>query len=499
MNPQTKPRDAEMAPPLPHNADAERAVLGAILLDNRAYEVIADKITAQDFFLDQHRRIFERITQLVDFYQPVDLITLSELLSRHNELEAAGGPAYLSQLMDGMPRATNVEHHARIVKEKAALRQVIRLADAIRQEAFDGEVDSRKLTELATLRTVDTKRTIAWEGLETETDIVRQQGSMLRYIVDEIVPEQRITLLFGSEKAGKSIIALDLLKHVANGKPWLNRKTTKTPCLYLDFEDGVLGAYIAWLSGVGDEKVRFVTVRSENGLPAIDDPGLLAICREKRPLIVLDSLHKIFGRNRTGGVGSAWQSSDFEPVLERIRQLCVAGATVILIHHSTKSDGEQYRDSSAIGANVDFLFAVVGDEPDALGVKRIHLKGQPSRGAQPPTLHILAFPHIIEHGHLCLDAGLEVEDDSARRAWNVVAKHGPAKNKSDLAKQMKLRTKTALAGIASALRQGWLIESELGEVNLGQAPGNVREAIREAAKPELMGNNSGSAQENYPD
>ena len=109
--------------------------------------------------------------------------------------------------------------------------------------------------------------------------------------------------------------------------------------------------------------MRFLTIRTQNGIPALDDPGLLAMCAEIQPLIVLDSLHKLFARNKEGKFGSAWQSSDYEPVLEKIRQLCVAGATVILIHHSTKSDEEKYRDSSAIGANVDFLFAVIGDEP----------------------------------------------------------------------------------------------------------------------------------------
>jgi len=327
--------------------------------------------------------------------------------------------------------------------------------------------------------------------------MLEQQGSALEYIVDEIIPKQRVTMLFGQEKSGKSIIALDLCKHVTNGVPWLNHKTIKTPCLYIDLEDGILGSYIAWIKGVGDEQIRFITHRSQSGIPQLDDPGLLAICAEKKPLIVLDSLHKLFSRNKEGKFGSAWQSSDYEPVLEKIRQLCVAGATVILIHHATKSDEEQYRDSSAIGANVDFLFAVVGDDP-VNGVKRIHLKGQPSRGAQPPTIHILAFPHIIEQGHLCLDAGLEEEEDAALLVAQEVEAHGPAASKRALVKRLKGRTETRLAAIDKATQLGWLIVSESGEINLGSRPLFGPKTGRETLQREESGNALGISEEDAP-
>ena len=341
------------------------------------------------------------------------------------------------------------------------------------------------------------QKAISWEAQITEDEMLEQQGSALEYIVDEIIPKQRVTMLFGQEKSGKSIIALDLCKHVTNGVPWLNHKTIKTPCLYIDLEDGILGSYIAWIKGVGDEQIRFITHRSQSGIPQLDDPGLLAICAEKKPLIVLDSLHKLFSRNKEGKFGSAWQSSDYEPVLEKIRQLCVAGATVILIHHATKSDEEQYRDSSAIGANVDFLFAVVGDDP-VNGVKRIHLKGQPSRGAQPPTIHILAFPHIIEQGHLCLDAGLEEEEDAALLVAQEVEAHGPAASKRALVKRLKGRTETRLAAIDKATQLGWLIVSESGEINLGSRPLFGPKTGRETLQREESGNALGISEEDAP-
>ena len=310
----------------------------------------------------------------------------------------------------------------------------------------------------------------------------QQEYKPVAYIVDEIIPKHRVTMLFGQEKSGKSIIAWDLLKHIANGVTWLNRKAIKTPCMYIDLEDGILGSYIGWLKNVGTEKVRFVTIRSENGIPALDDKGLLAMCVEMQPVIVLDSLHKLFTREKERKGASAWNAGDYEPVLEKIRQLCVAGATVILIHHSTKADNEQYRDSSAIGANVDFLFAVVGDEPVS-GVKRIHLIGKPSRGAQPPTVHILAFPHIIEHGHLCVDAGLEKEDIAAYAAAKEVRDNGPAESRTALWKRVGGRKGDGLEAIKQAIAFGYLKESDGGELNLGSMPLTAPEPYWFTTKP----------------
>jgi archaellum biogenesis ATPase FlaH len=329
------------------------------------------------------------------------------------------------------------------------------------------------------------QKAVRWDELQTEDDIVKQQGTQLDYIVEEIIPRHRVTMLFGQEKSGKSLVAWDLLKHIVNGVRWLNRNAAKTPCLYIDLEDGILGSYVGWLKNVGPEKVRFVTLRSENGIPALDDKGLLAMCRELQPVIVLDSLHKLFAREKERKGASAWNAGDYEPVLEKIRQLCVAGATVILIHHSTKADNEQYRDSSAIGANVDFLFAVVGDEPVS-GVKRIHLIGKPSRGAQPPTVHILAFPHIIEQGHLCVDAGLEKEDIAAYGAAKEVRDSGPAESRTALWKRLGGRKADVLEAIKQAIGFGYLKESESGEINLGSMPLAAPESYWEAAVPKRV-------------
>ena len=121
---------------LPHNLEAERSILGAILIRNDAFNVAAELIDADDFFRDAHRRVFDKMVDLNERGQAIDLVTLRDELSRSGDLEPVGGPAYISSLADGVPRSTNVEHYARIVKERATLRNLIAAANRIEAEAY---------------------------------------------------------------------------------------------------------------------------------------------------------------------------------------------------------------------------------------------------------------------------------------------------------------------------------------------------------------------------
>ncbi len=127
---------------LPHNLDAERSVLGAILLDNEAFNTAIAIVTSAAFFRDAHRRIFERMTVLVERRSAIDFVILREELERAGELEEVGGAAYLASLVDGVPRATNVEYYARIVKEKATLRSLIYAANKIVANAYEADQDA---------------------------------------------------------------------------------------------------------------------------------------------------------------------------------------------------------------------------------------------------------------------------------------------------------------------------------------------------------------------
>ena len=134
---------------LPHNLEAERSVLGAILLHNDAFNLAAEVIDSGDFFRDAHRRIFDK------------MVKLAERERRHRSRHAQGRarpvgrarrsrrPAYIAALVDGVPRSMNVEHYARIIKEKATLRNLIFSANKILATAYDGEEDADVILDQA--------------------------------------------------------------------------------------------------------------------------------------------------------------------------------------------------------------------------------------------------------------------------------------------------------------------------------------------------------------
>jgi replicative DNA helicase len=141
--------DAVAERTLPHNLEAERSVLGAILLHNDAFNLAAEVIDSRDFFRDAHRRIFDKMVKLSERNDAIDLVTIKDELARSGEIDEIGGPAYIAALVDGVPRSTNVEHYARIIKEKATLRNLIFSANKILSTAYEGAEDAELILDQA--------------------------------------------------------------------------------------------------------------------------------------------------------------------------------------------------------------------------------------------------------------------------------------------------------------------------------------------------------------
>src|ERR1700756_3577693 len=134
---------------LPANIDAERTILGAILLDNAAHSEAAEKLEADDFSLDSHRRIFLRMSELMNSQRAVDIVTLSNELARYKEIEAVGGVAYLASLTEGLPLRPVIEEYVKIVKDKSLLRRLMAICSAAIARAAETqllEVSERGVT-----------------------------------------------------------------------------------------------------------------------------------------------------------------------------------------------------------------------------------------------------------------------------------------------------------------------------------------------------------------
>ena len=120
----------------PHSIEAEQSVLGGLLLDNAAWDRIADFISEADFYRFDHRMIFQSIARLISATKPADVITVFEMLQGAGKAEEVGGLAYLNSLAQNTPSAANIRRYAEIVRERAVLRKLVTVADDIASAAF---------------------------------------------------------------------------------------------------------------------------------------------------------------------------------------------------------------------------------------------------------------------------------------------------------------------------------------------------------------------------
>jgi replicative DNA helicase len=130
---------------LPHNLDAERSVIGAVLVHNDAYDQIGPHLKPAHFYRDAHRRIWTAIAALRDVGVAVDFLTLTEEMVRRGDLDEVGGRAYISGLTDGVPRSTNARHYMKIIREKAALRELVYAANAILTAAYEATMPAETI------------------------------------------------------------------------------------------------------------------------------------------------------------------------------------------------------------------------------------------------------------------------------------------------------------------------------------------------------------------
>ena len=135
------PGDITLDKDVPHSIEAERSVLGAILVENAAINRAQEILKEDDFYRDQHRKIFKVMNDLSEKTSAIDPVTVKEELSRAGQLDSVGGPAYIASLLDGVPRSANVEYYARIVKEKAVLRHLIDAGGRIVATAYEASQD----------------------------------------------------------------------------------------------------------------------------------------------------------------------------------------------------------------------------------------------------------------------------------------------------------------------------------------------------------------------
>lgn len=212
---------------LPHNLEAERAVLGAILVSNESRFVAFAVLQSSDFYREAHGKIYDAMHALAKDAAAIDLVTLREKLTAFGTLEEVGGPAYVSSLADGVPRSVNVEHYAGIVKEHARRRTAIRLGNDLLRGAYEARESAATIIDgvvgnLIQQIGADARRPIDIYAASVEYAQALDSGvSMLPtgYVdLDDLIgglPLGNLTVVAARPSVGKTTFALGIAQHVA--------------------------------------------------------------------------------------------------------------------------------------------------------------------------------------------------------------------------------------------------------------------------------------------
>jgi len=219
---------------LPHNIDAEKSVLGAILVNNENYYRVLETLKPEDFYLDAHRVIYRKMVELIENSKAIDLITIQEELVRAAQLEAAGGITYLASLLDGIPHLVHIEHYIEFIREKALLRQMVNAANKIMAECFDQAEPAEEILDRAeqslfdlsekrmrsgfvSVKDMELSATKLLEKLYTEREMITGIASGFRDLDRMTSGLQRgdLVILAARPSMGKTALCLNIAQHVA--------------------------------------------------------------------------------------------------------------------------------------------------------------------------------------------------------------------------------------------------------------------------------------------
>lgn len=218
----------------PQNVEAEQCLLGSLMLDKNAIVKVADFISAEDFYKDTHKEVYQAMMDLFEKMEPIDIMSVSARLKEREQLERIGGSAYLTALINTVPTATHVANYAKIVREKKVLRDLIEASHEIGLDAFDETQDVDVLLDQAEKRVFSigqkslTKgfipiKNILGQTFERIDQLSKHKGlyrgipTGFKQLDAKLSGLQRsdLIILAARPSMGKSSLAMDIAKHVA--------------------------------------------------------------------------------------------------------------------------------------------------------------------------------------------------------------------------------------------------------------------------------------------
>jgi len=237
----------------PHSREAERCLLGSLFRDNAVIGDVLQIVRQENFYSDAHQKIFQGITSLYDKAHPVDLVTLAEWLREQKFVEDIGGFAYLGELWESAPTAANAEYYARIVRDKAIVRNLITAGNEILRDAYDQvqpadellETSERKILDVAQLGITGQTLTLveamgeAFDRIDARTQKdYTESGLPTGFLdLDEITAglhNSELVILAARPSVGKTAMALNVVRNII--APDAVRKSAPVPVFFVSLE-----------------------------------------------------------------------------------------------------------------------------------------------------------------------------------------------------------------------------------------------------------------------
>jgi hypothetical protein len=413
---------------VPFDLGAERAVLGACLIEREAIVAVRNQVASADFYLEKHAWLYEAFLDCLADRVPPDTVTVADRLRQRERLDLVGGVGFLGELVGDVGIAVHVEHHARIVAKAARSRRMIELGAEIVARAYDNDPD--QVIEQAE-QMLELERTIAtspddWQGqMHDGHDIWGKPYTPRPFVVDEILPVG-ITLLHALPKKRKSWLAKNLCYAVASGGKALGHlQAQQGEALYLNLEMDeellIERLRVMYPDGAPPAGVKFFYEwpNLENGFFSRLENYVTA--RPWTRLIVVDTLVRVLPDEAFNREGYRLDARLIEPFTKFNAN---RGLAILLIHHSRKVGGSNdpilaASGSTGLTGSVDSVLELqVDGEESSKG--RLTRSGRRIKNDKP-----LALKWDVQIGNWIINMKAGQLTPERKAVLEVVEEHGP--------------------------------------------------------------------------